>query len=114
MRPKLHFVSEALPNACTDPHDTLDVHESAMFPSLPAVASCLDLAANSPGLLFWDVVFRVNFEEMVQDNEDHGRRAEEDGERVELAVGYHIDRAFEWLLLTMRGRRAGCCSAVST
>lgn len=34
----------------------------------------------------------VDFEEMIEDNQEHGQTTEEDGERVELVVGYHILR----------------------
>lgn len=39
------------------------------------------------------MVFRVDFEEVIQYYEHHGRASEEDGERVELAVGDHVGRA---------------------
>jgi len=32
----------------------------------------------------------IDFEEMVEDNQKHGGRAEEDGETVEIVVGNHI------------------------
>jgi hypothetical protein len=35
------------------------------------------------------VIVRVYFEEVVQDDEKHSGASEEDGERVELAVGDH-------------------------
>lgn len=37
---------------------------------------------------------------MIEDNKEHGDRAEEDGEGVELVVGYHVGR-------TTRERKAG-------
>jgi hypothetical protein len=66
-------------------------------------SSCLILFRLAPGLccrgfrfLGRCVFFRVDFEEVIQDDEHHGGASEEDGERVELAVRYHLgcDGAF--------------------
>jgi hypothetical protein len=67
-----------------------------VFCSCHALAghSALDLSCEGLGLLCCDVLFRIDFEEMVQDNEDHGGASEEDGEGVELVVGYHLGGAF--------------------
>ena len=35
------------------------------------------------------VVHGVDFEEVVEDDEEHGHRAEEEGEAVQARVGYH-------------------------
>ena len=29
---------------------------------------------------------------MIEDNQEHGQTAEEDGERVEIVIGYHVLR----------------------
>jgi len=51
------------------------------FPN--ANPSCLHLA-------FWNVVFRVDFEEMVKNDEDHRCASEKDSECIKLAVCDHI------------------------
>lgn len=32
----------------------------------------------------------VDFEEMIKDNQEHGKTTKENGERVEVVVGYHV------------------------
>lgn len=52
---------------------------------------CLDLSCRSFGFLDGGVVFRVDFQEVVEDDEKHSCAPEENGERVQLAVCDHID-----------------------
>jgi hypothetical protein len=37
-------------------------------------------------------ILRVDLEEVVDNNENHGHRAKEDGEPVQIVVGNHGDR----------------------
>lgn len=48
----------------------------------------LPLRAQGCGLLS---VFRIDLEEVVEDDHEHGGAAEEDGEGVERCVGDHLD-----------------------
>lgn len=39
--------------------------------------------------VYWRLIFGIDLEEMVDDNQNHGCRAKEDGKAVKLAVGNH-------------------------
>lgn len=60
------------------------------------------------------MIVRVDFEEVVQYNQEHGRAPEEYGERVELAVGYHLDRGRALMLLRYAAESVVHCPGTST
>ena len=69
----------------------------------PAIAPRLD-GANAALLVFQIGtelgvcrVVGVDFEEVVEDDEEHGAAAEEDGERVQVVVGYHFGGVRLWM-----------------
>lgn len=47
----------------------------------------------------------VDFEEMIKDNQEHGQTTEEDGERVEVVVGYHVLKGVGGFWVDRRKRR---------
>lgn len=51
---------------------------------------CLGLIGCNLWLLFRGVVFRVDLEEVIKNDEEHGRASEEDSERVKLGVCDHL------------------------
>lgn len=69
----------------------LILHASLTIDLAPRLARCSLLVR----FLGRDVIFRVDLEEVVENDEEHSRTSEEDGERVKLAVGDHFgcDRA---------------------
>lgn len=62
--------------------------------TLGSAPSCLHLARRSPRLLLRNVILRIDLEEVVKNDQEHGCASEEDGECVELVVGNHLGRAF--------------------
>lgn len=56
----------------------------------PRMLLCLDLVGCDLWLLEGGVVFRVDFEEVIEDDEKHGSASEEDSQRVELGVCNHL------------------------
>ena len=55
-------------------------------------SSCLDLCSRSPWLLLNLVIVGVDFQEMIDDDKQHGGASKEDCERVELGVCNHLER----------------------
>ena len=64
-----------------------------------------DLGRCRPRLCFLvgKVVFRVDFKEVIQDDEEHSGASEEDCERVELVVGDHL--CYETAMVATDGDR---------
>lgn len=58
--------------------------------AMPALGFDLGCCRPRLSLLLGDVVFRVDFEEVIEDDEKHGGASEEDCKRVELIVGDHF------------------------
>ena len=50
----------------------------------------LDLVGCDLWLLGFGVVFGVDFEEVIEDDEEHGSASEEDSQRVKLGVCDHL------------------------
>lgn len=56
------------------------------------------------------VGFGVDFEEVVEDDEEHGHGAEENGEAEEVVVGNHI--VWNWYVEEVEVALLFCCSVV--
>lgn len=56
------------------------------------------------------MVFRVDFKEVVENNEEHGSASEEDSQRVQLGVCNHLEGRSA--LVRGQGVSVACCGAI--
>lgn len=62
-----------------------------MRSNIPRVFLRLDLVGCNLWLLERGMIFRVDFEEVIENDEKHGGTSEEDSQRVELGVCNHLE-----------------------
>lgn len=66
-------------------------HVSSLYDSpVSSIVLRLDLVGCGLWFLECGVVFRVDFEEVIEDDEEHGSASEEDGQRIKLGVRNHL------------------------